>query len=121
MKKRIVILAGILVLAVSASAQQQGQGGTPEERAKRSAERLTERLSLTPEQVAKVDSIYLAYEKEVQPIREKEWPDRQARREAMRPFNEKRTEQLKAVLTEEQFKKMQETTRQSRRSGGEQP
>ena len=74
-------------------------------------------LSLTPEQVVKVDSIYLAYEKEVQPLREKEWPDRQARREAMRPLNEKRTEQLKAVLTEEQFKKMQETMQQSRRGG----
>ncbi len=118
MKRTIMFTAAIFCLAMVAGAQQQGQrGGTPEERVKRQTEWMKTELKLTDAQMAKVDSIYLASEKETAALREK-ITDRQERREAMRPIMEKRQAALKTVLTEEQLKKVQERAPQGRRQGG---
>jgi len=122
MKRTIVFTAAIFCLAMVAGAQPQGQqqgqrGGTPEERVKRQTEWMKTELKLTDVQMAKVDSVYLAAEKEMAALREKV-TDRQARREAQRPIMEKRLAALKTLLTDEQLKKVQERAQQGRRQGG---
>jgi Spy/CpxP family protein refolding chaperone len=121
--KRILLLVALTVTAIcftmSASAQQDsarrggGRGGrSPEERAKMQTEQMTKTLSLTTEQVAKVEVINLKYAK----AQTGGWGgqgggDMEARMAAMKKTQDEKNAEFKAVLTEKQYAdylKMQE-------------
>lgn len=118
MKNTIMLfLAMVLAGFTTASAQQGGQRRTAEERTKATIERLTTQLSLTKDQQTKLDTIYLAYNKELDKVfASGERPDRETMQKSRAALDEK----VKAVLTEDQYKKYQEEQAKMReRRGGQ--
>ena len=108
--KRLLIICGLLFTMVTfANAQQGGQGqgrrgGTPEERAKRQTEQLSEKLSLTADQKAKVEAIYLEQGPKMRKLRDSLGDDRVAFRAEMVKTNEQNEAKVAAVLTADQKK-----------------
>ncbi len=113
--KRILLLVAVTVTAIcftiGASAQQDsarrggGRGGrSPEERAKMQTEQMTKTLSLTTEQVAKVEVINLKYAK----AQTGGWGgqgagDMEARMAAMKKTQDEKNAEFKPLLTEQQY------------------
>ncbi len=103
-----VLALSLCLMASINTASAQPQRMTPEERAKIQTEALTKQLSLTKDQVAKVDSINLQYAKLNQEAFSKAGSDREAMRKSMTENQEKHKGAMKSVLTDEQFKKYEE-------------
>ncbi len=122
-------LAGGLLAAMPAQAQDQGQGEKPRQERRQGGpgggmniERLKEALGLTDEQVEKLKPILAAQAEEVAAKRKElgQDADRAAVMEAMKAIREKYTAQIDAVLTAEQkekFAKLRERGA-NRRPGG---
>lgn len=125
MKKMLCLLAVAALSFASAQAQTtppanggnyQGRGmgrgmdRTPEQRADMQTQRLTSQLTLTAEQQPKVRAIFLAQANEVDAARANRTPgnvDRDAMRQKLQEGRARYDEQLKAVLTPEQYTKYQ--------------
>jgi periplasmic protein CpxP/Spy len=123
MKKLLFPLLAVFALTVSNAAAQTttpdanasvmpGRGGrmqgSPEEMAKRQAERLTKELGLTADQSTKVQAILLARTQEMQAIRGQARDgsgDRSQMREQMLAGRAKYDAQFKEVLTPDQYTK----------------
>ncbi|RPD39386.1 hypothetical protein [Chitinophaga barathri] len=126
MKKQILfVLAFLLAVNVAAFAQQgggNGQGRSVEERVKQTLERLTTELQLNKEQVTKLDTVFTHSYKEMQKKREEaQAGGGRMDREAFQKLNEERDVKVKAILTDDQFKKYKEqmeAMRQRRANGG---
>jgi len=116
MKKLMMICALLFSVITYANAQQGGgrMGGTPEERAKRNTEVLTEKLKLSDDQKAKVLAIYTDQNAAMAKAREEAGGDRSAIREKMGKMMAETSTKIEAVLTDEQkpvFKAYQEERR----------
>lgn len=126
MKKFLFPLLAVFALSVGTAAAQtttpadanasgmQGQGrgygrmqGSPDEMAKRQAERLTTELGLTADQTTKVQAILLARTQEMQAMRgqARDGGDRSQMREQMQANRAKYDAQFKAVLSPDQYTK----------------
>ncbi len=106
----------MMLFCFGAMAQQRGGGGTPEERAKRQTDRLTEQLSLNADQEKQVLALNLERVKKMDEARA---AGDNGGRDAFRASQEEYSKKLAAILTPEQqekFKKMQAEMRQ--RGGG---
>lgn len=99
MKKLASILFAILISTV-AFGQDRGQS-SPEERAKKYTDRLTEQLDLTAEQQKKFYEMSLEDGKANWELR----TDRNANRETMKNRMKERQQKLEAILTPEQLSK----------------
>ncbi len=121
MKKLILVM--FMLVGLSGFTQKQGgMSGdkmTPEERADMMTQRLTKQLDLTAEQQAKVKALYLGQAQKHQEMMDarkdkmmdakEKMKDRRARMRAeMMADRKKNMEQLKAILTEDQFNKFEE-------------
>jgi len=120
MKKAFVILAALACTTAAPSFAQTrmapvGATKTPAERAERQTQALTSQLGLSAEQEPKVESILQAQLTEMQALNEK-YPagNRRGMAPELKATKAKYDEQLKAVLTPEQFTKL-EQLRQERR------
>lgn len=118
-----------LALILSVSMAVNAQGGfrrTIEERVKAVHEKMDSVFKLDAGKQAKVDTVFANYYRQQDKLREEmrssgERPDFQAMREKMQPMIEARDKELKAILSEEQFKKWKEEIEPSmmqRRGGG---
>ena len=123
MKKLLFPLLAVFALTVGTAAAQtttpdanaggmQGRGygrmqGSPDEMAKRQAERLTKELGLTADQTTKVQSIVLARTQDMQAMRgqARDGGDRSQMREQLLAGRAKYDAQFKAVLTPDQYTK----------------
>jgi len=117
--KKLFVISIMLVASFAFAAAQQGQGrsmGTPEERAKRTVDRLTELLSLTADQKKKIEAIELDLNKQMEEKMQKAEGD-DARRKVFQEISKLREEKYKPVLTADQFKKYQESAAQLRQRG----
>lgn len=119
MKKIMLLLAFALAANISVFAQQGGPGRSVEERVKMTIERLTKELQLTKEQQVKLDTVFSESFKAMQKMRE----DAQASgnrpdRAAFEKLNNERNEKVKGILSEEQYKKYQESQAAMRQRGG---
>ena len=105
MKKLASILFAILISTV-AFGQERGQS-SPEERAKRYTDKLTEELDLTAEQQKKFYDMTLAESTANREMRAErmERANREANREAMQSRMKERQQKLEAILTPEQLSK----------------
>ena len=102
----------------------QGMQRTPEERAKRESEWMKTDLVLTEKQIPLFDTINLKYaKKQVELRKQMEGQDREAMRPKMEELQKQKSEELKAVLTEDQLKKYIELLpqRRGRGQGGQRP
>ncbi|MDP4240691.1 MAG: hypothetical protein Q8904_14605 [Bacteroidota bacterium] len=107
MKKLFVsMIALLLLIGSTVSAQNQQQRRTPEERAKMQADAVKTALSLNDDQTAKVVTILIATSKKVDSLRTaNQGGDRQAMMTAMKPISDARDAQIKAILTPDQATK----------------
>ena len=117
------MLAFLLAVNVAAFAQQGGGNGgqrrTVEERVKATLERLTTELQLNKDQVTKLDTVFTKSYKDMQKMREEaQAGGGRMDREAFQKMNAERDEKVKAILTEEQFKKYKEQMEAMRQRGG---
>ncbi len=101
-----------------AAQQEKKQQPNPEERAKKTTEKMATELGLTEEQKAQILTLNLDQAKKRQAEMEREAAERKAKMEGMKAHREK----VNAVLTEEQRSKWEELKteqRKQRRPGGE--
>jgi len=126
MKKFLLPLLALALSATAASAQTMpNQAGgrpqrTPEEMATRQTEGLTRQLGLSADQSAKVQQILLARDQEMFAMRgqlQAGTADRQQLRQQMMAGRTKYDDQLKAVLTPDQYTKMQAMQANRRQRG----
>ncbi|HEX6927019.1 MAG TPA: hypothetical protein VF167_16470 [Longimicrobiaceae bacterium] len=129
---RRLTTAGLMFVGLlfAAEASGQGRGGmmnaSPEERAAQRIGLLTERLSLTPQQVEQIQPILVKqFTEQVELFRKFQGGgDRQAMMNEMRELRTRHDEQILSVLTEEQktaYRTLQEeerTRRMNRMNGG---
>lgn len=105
MKLKFALLMFTILFTTSILSAQNRQRATPEERAKRQTESLTEQLSLTDTQKKQVYEINLKYS---QPRGEDENLSRENRRESFRKLQEEKDKEVKAVLDDDQKVKYDE-------------
>ncbi|WP_201986602.1 hypothetical protein [Hymenobacter rubidus] len=118
MKNTVLLLLAAFALTVGsaaaqttdAGAMQQGRGqgrmqGSPDEMAKRQADRMTQELGLNADQTTKVQQILLARGQEMQSMRGQAGGDRDKMREQMQASRTKYDAQFKEVLTPDQYTK----------------
>lgn len=126
MKKFLLPLLALALSATAASAQTTpDQAGrprrTPEEMAARQTAGLTRQLGLSADQSAKVQQILLARDQEMLAMRgqmQAGTADRKQLREQLLAGRTKYDDQLKAVLTPEQYTNMQAMQASRRQRGG---
>lgn len=122
----MMICALLFSVITYANAQQGGgrMGGTPEERAKKMVDMLTEKLKLNDDQKTKVTAIYTEQGTAMAKIREEANGDRDAMREKSMKLRKETDEKVTALLTDDQktaYKAWQEEQRaamQNRQGGG---
>jgi len=117
MKSKLkIILTGITMLAVVFVLQAQrgqGQQTTPEQRAEKQTTMMTEKLSLSADQAAKVKAINLKYAEKQQSKRGEAKGEREKQRSSMQQLQNERKAEINAVLNKDQqakFEKFQEET-----------
>lgn len=128
MRTRFLVL---LVLAFSITSLVEAQGGgnfrqrTVEERVKTIHEKMDSAFKFEAAKQTKIDSAFATYYREQDKIREElrglsERPDFETMRNKMQPALEARDKELKALLTEQEFKKWKEEIEPSlmQRGGG---
>lgn len=123
--KHVFVLALVLSVSMTINAQG-GPRRTVEERVKAIHEKLDSAFKLDADKQAKTDTVFANYYRQQDKLREEmrsggERPDFQAMREKMQPMIEARDKELKAILSEDQFKKWKEEIEPSmmqRRGGG---
>lgn len=117
------ILAGLA--AVQAQPGGEGMGRDPEKRAEQQTATMTEKLSLSEAQTAKVKEINLKYATKIKEVRDNAGGDREAMRAAMTALRDEQDKELKAVLTDEQWQQWVKIREEQRRNrggfGGEKP
>jgi protein CpxP len=125
MKKLLLPLLALVLSATAVSAQTTPQDGgrprhTPEEMATRQTEGLTKRLGLNADQSTKVQQIMLDRDKEMMAMRGQmqTGTDRSQLREQMQANRAKYDDQLKQVLTADQFTKYTAMQANRRHRGG---
>jgi len=110
MKVRSIFSILFFAVAVNSSAQMGG-GMSLEERMKRTLEEYKTKLSLTEEQIPKVETILKAQIEEMATLRANAGGDREAMRSALTELRAKTDKKVEELLTDEQktaFKKLQE-------------
>lgn len=118
------LLIAFLITGGFAAAQAQpggGMGMDPEKRAEQQTASMTEKLSLSEAQAAKVKEINLKYAGKMKEAREKADGDRDAMRAAVTTLRGEQDKELQTVLTDEQWQqwvKIREEMRNNRSGWG---
>lgn len=102
--KKLMIIAVMAGMAVSAQAQEKA-GKTSAERAQQRTERMTKELALTPEQKAKVEAINLRYAEKGAEVRQAREAERAQARKEGKAMHDAHDAEMKTVLTAEQYTK----------------
>lgn len=116
--KKCLMLIGIMIFTTALIAQPpQRENKTPEEVAKDQTEKMIKDLSLTKEQVPVVLKINIYYAEEMAQLRRKANGDRETMREAMMNLGNRKSKEMKAVLTKKQYRKYESMQEQHMKSG----
>ncbi len=107
--KYMLGMAAITMVFTIMLAAQPGGRMTPQER----VDKMTKDLALTKDQQAKVLDILTTSQVNMKKIRDENTGDREAMRPAMQKIRQESEEQLKKVLTPEQFEKMKAQLREA--------
>ncbi|TKC08766.1 hypothetical protein [Pedobacter frigoris] len=109
--KKLLIICGLLFSVVTFAQAQDGQGqrqgrgmGTPEERAKRQVDNLTEKLKLTEDQKTKVTAIYAEQGASMKKLRGEANGDRDVMMASMTKLNDATDVKITTLLTDDQKK-----------------
>ena len=123
MKKLILMLMAISVTAGIGKAQQNTGGGknkkTIEERATAQADSIQTTTGCSDDQKAKIYTLVLARDQKIKTIREaNKGGDKEAMKKEIRPIRKQFREDLKAILTPEQFAKLKMEEKEKREEKG---
>lgn len=115
--KKLAIICGLLFSVITFANAQGGSRkmGTPEERATKMTAQLTEKLTLTADQQAKVKIILLDQQAQMVKAREEAGEDRKDMREKMMTMMKDNDLKINSLLTDEQ-KKAYETYKEERKA-----
>jgi polynucleotide 5'-kinase involved in rRNA processing len=102
--KKGVFIAMLVGLTSTVPAQDKALK-SPDERARIRTERMSKELELSPEQIAKVESINLKYAGKGAELRKKHEAERTQARQEGKAMREAEAAELKAVLTPDQYAK----------------
>ena len=123
--KSLMLLVLLSIGAYLPIHAQQGQGGRmrdmePEEFAKTQTARMNESLTLTEEQLPKVEALNLVYAKKMKEVLDEMGDNREGMREKLRPMMKEKDTELKAILTDKQWATFLEIRQEQmqRRGGG---
>lgn len=110
---RVCFIATMMIIGVAFSATksyaQNGENSkTPEERAKALSDKMKTELSLTDEQYEKVQAVNLKYAKKNDEIL-KSSKGKLSKYKSVKASQDEKKKEMKAILTEEQFKKYEDT------------
>ena len=108
--KRASITMLCMLIVIFASAQQQRQRMSAQERAQRETEMMKKELNPTKEQLKQIDSINLVYAKKMDELMTT--GDRERSREAFQTNAQEKDKALKTILTNEQYVKFKEIEKQ---------
>jgi LAS superfamily LD-carboxypeptidase LdcB len=97
---------------------QRGQRLTLEERVKAQTDRMKKDLELTDVQYDSVQKINLKYAKKADEARKNNRENPEQNREIFRKNQDAQSKELKAILTESQYKKYEEQLKTRRERGG---
>ena len=117
-KMKMMLVVAMLLFSTQIFAQNRNVD--PEQMAKRQTERMTERLSLTEDQAARVMEINKKAAEKMQAARESGELTADNRREFRQKQREERDAALKKALTEEQWTKWESTKKEQQNRGGRQ-
>lgn len=101
---KIFALALLILAGLAANAQPGSWNADPEQRATQQTAMMTEKLSLSEAQSAKVQEINLKYANKMKEAREKSAGDREAMRGAIGTIRQEQDAELQTALTEDQWK-----------------
>jgi protein CpxP len=104
MKKLFMICAMLFSVVTFAHAQGGGQTRTPEERAQRTLDQLTEKLKLTDDQKPKVLAVLVDQNVQMNKAREEANGDRDAMRASFTKIQADNQVKVNALLTDDQKK-----------------
>jgi len=110
--KRVLAALALAFFANFSMAQNTDHKATPEQKAQRQTERLTEQLSLTTDQQAKVKEINLAAVSKNESARNDKSLSEEAKKQSFKRNEDARKQMIKALLTPEQLKKFEENESQ---------
>ncbi len=118
-----MVLGGLVACSTLATAQNAnsngkkgGKRGMPT--VEQQLDRMSERLNLTDEQKPKVKEVLEQERKKWQELRSDSSMEQSARREKFQEIRKDSEKKMKAILTEEQFKKYQEMSSRRGKKGG---
>ncbi|MDR2382583.1 MAG: DUF4890 domain-containing protein [Prevotellaceae bacterium] len=121
MKLKVFLLVLMCLFSGMIYAQDRGQGGqrlTVEERVKAQTDRMKKDFELTDVQYDSVQKINLKYAKKAEEARKNNRENTEQNREIFRKNQEEQSKELKAILTETQYKKYEEQLNARRERGG---
>ena len=122
MKKTIKLLAPALLLLAGIALQAQPGGGgrnmNPEQRAQEQTALMTEKLTLSEAQTAKVGEINLKYANKMKEARDAADGDWSTMRETMGAIRAEQDKELQTVLTKDQWTKWSEYREEMRANRG---
>lgn len=124
MKKLPLIVAGLLMLAGTSVASAQDQPARMGGGRGNMVAMLMQGITLTAEQQAKVDSIVAKYGEQRRALMQDEAADRETRMTRNRELMTRQSDEIKALLTDEQkktFEKNLEDMAARRQQGGQRP
>ncbi len=110
--KFAAIIAMLFTMTLVANAQGKGQSLSPEEKAEKFTNKLTEKVNLDRAQVPKVKAIALEYAHKMQEAREANQGDKEAIKEIRKEIRKEKRAALKEVLTDEQIAILKELKRE---------
>jgi periplasmic protein CpxP/Spy len=117
MKKTVLIMMAALLLSTAMYAQEKKKQIDPNARIEKRSERMKEVLALNDDQYAKVKELNRSIVNERMKAREKADADKNERRAAMKQFRESHDQQLRQILSDDQWNKWQAYKEQQRKKG----
>ncbi len=115
----LIVISSLNLVIAQPGGGRGGPNMDPAEMANRQTERMTTALELSEEQAANIKEINLTYADIVMEARENRSGDREEMREKMQGIRADRNEELKTVLTEEQYTTYLELEAKQRANRGE--
>jgi hypothetical protein len=114
--KKISTIFAFVVAMMAFSTSIHAQGMDPQAMIQRQVDRMTTELSLSKDQVAKVEPLIEARMKKMMELRE-QGMEREEMMAEMKKVNDAQAEQFKAILTPEQLEKYKTMQSQTRQGG----
>ena len=117
---KISVIALVAILCTSSIfAQRDKKDFTPEDRAAKKTERLTETLNLDAAQAEKIKAIHLKYGKRIHALRNEDTTDKDQsqKKAAMQQIRTDIDAEIKTVLTTDQYQKFQEMPKRGHDKG----